>query len=140
MTEASQALKRSVSVGFVCSLVLFAGGCPFVPGGTLSLDADDSGTELTLRVGQKLNVYLDSNASTGFEWELADLDTSVVEHTDTVYHGCVISIPGCPDSQTWKFTAVSPGSSDLRLIYHQPWLDVDPATTFELTVTVAATE
>ena len=140
MTESSQALKRSVSVGFVCSLVVFAGGCPFPPGPALSLDADDSGSDVTLEVGQRMDVYLDSNASTGFEWELEELDTSVLEHTDTVYHGCVVPMPGCPDSQTWKFIAVSPGSTDLRLIYHQPWLDVDPERTFELTVTVTATE
>ncbi|MGB2987111.1 MAG: protease inhibitor I42 family protein [Phycisphaerae bacterium] len=136
MTESSHALKRSVLVGFVCFLVLFAGGCPFASWWTLMLDEDDSGSDVTLRVGQKLRVYLNSNASTGFEWELANLDTSVVEHTDTVYHGCVVPMPGCPDSQTWKFTAVSPGSTVLRMIYHQPWEEGLFGKTFELTVTV----
>ena len=140
MTVSSQALKWSVSVGFVCFLVVFAGGCP-LPGPTLSLDADDSGSDVTLEVGQRMDVYLDSNASTGFEWELAELDTSVLEHTSTSFRsGCVIPMPGCGGTDKWTFTAVSPGTTPLRMIYHRTWEEEEPAETFELNVTVTATE
>ncbi|MBU0717721.1 MAG: protease inhibitor I42 family protein [Planctomycetes bacterium] len=133
MTGISHSLKRSGVVGFMCFLV---GGCPLVAGLALVFDEGDSGSTITAQVGQKLKVVLDSNASTGYEWELTDLDPLVVEHSDTVYQGCSVPIPGCGGTETWTFTALSPGSTVLRLIYHRPWEDSEPAATFELTVTV----
>ena len=141
MTESSHALKRSVLVGFVCSLVVFAGGCPFPAGGTVSFVADDSGRDVTVDVGAKLIVKLASNPSTGYAWELDELDTAVVEHTTTSFRtSCLIPTPGCGGTDTWTFTAVAPGTTLLRMIYHQSWEDEEPAETFELNVTVTATE
>ncbi len=133
----SNRLSRLVSlVGFACPLTILVGGCPLGAWGTLFLDEGDSGSTVTVQVGQTVRVYLNSNASTGFEWTLDDLDTAIVEHMDTIYHGCSFPMPGCPDSQTWIFTALSPGTTDLRLIYHQDWEGGMFGRTFELTITV----
>ena len=134
MRESWQSLRRLVSVGLVCLFAALMGGCPFVPVQTVT--EDDSGGDVTLRVEGRVRVVLSGNASTGYEWELTELDTSVLEHTDTTSRGCLIPMPGCGQIETWTFTALSPGSTSLRMIYHQPWLDVEPDRTFELTVTV----
>ena len=127
--------------GAGCLLVVLVGGCPFVPAGSLVFEAEDSGSDVTVDVGAKLIVRLASNASTGYQWELAELDTAVVEHTSTTFRSaCRIPTPGCGGTDTWTFTALSPGSTALRMVYHRSWEDQEPAETFELNVTVTATE
>ena len=137
MRDSWHALRRLASVGLVLLLGLLMSGCPFVPVQTVILGEDDSGSDLSVRVGARLVVTLWGNASTGFEWELAELDDSVVEHTDrSSRYGCIVPIAGCGQIETWTYTAQAPGSTRLRMIYHQPWLEEEPARTFELDVTV----
>jgi len=137
MTRSRRLLRLLSLAGLPCSLMMLIGGCPFGVWGALLLDEGDSGSSVTVRAGQELRVHLNSNASTGFEWTLADLDTTILEHTDTIYYGCSFPMPGCPDSQTWVFTAVSPGTTELRLTYLQNWEGGMFGRTFELTITVS---
>ena len=137
MTRSKQSLKLSASVGLMGVFLLLMSGCPFIPGQTLRLDADDTGSDLTVPVGTRLLVTLSGNASTGYEWEITDLDTAVLENTGTTSRSsCAIPMPGCGEIKTWTFTALAPGSTSLRMIYHRPWEDEEPTRTFELTVTV----
>lgn len=138
MAEYRRSLKGPASVGFQCFLVILLGGCPFVPGRPVYLDADDNGGEVALHLGTMLNVSLSSNPSTGFEWEIFDLDESVLENTGTSYQSaCLIPMPGCGGTDTWMFMALSPGVTTLHMIYHQPWEDIEPERIFEVTVTVS---
>jgi len=138
VAEYRRSLKRPASAGFLCFLMILLGGCPFGLGWPVSLDADDNGGEVTLQVGTVLSVSLSSNPSTGFEWELVDLDSSVVEHTGTSHRsGCLIPMPGCGGTDTWMFTVLSPGITTLRMIYHRPWEDVEPGRIFEVMVSVS---
>ena len=137
MTKSEHSMRHSASVGLMGVFLLLICGCPFVPGQTLMLNADDSGSDVTVRVGARLLVTLSSNASTGYEWEVTDLDTAVLENAGTTYRSsCAIPMPGCGEIKTWTFTALAPGSTSLRMIYHRPWEDEEPERTFELTVTV----
>ena len=141
MTKLWHSLRRSASVGLVLLLGLLISGCPFAPVQTVILGENDSGGDVTMRVGARLIVVLRGNASTGYEWELAELDGSVVEHTDwSSQYGCAASVDGCAHTERWTYTALSPGSTTLRMIYHQPWEEVEPARTFELSVTVTGSE
>ncbi|UCC30606.1 MAG: protease inhibitor I42 family protein [Phycisphaerales bacterium] len=141
MTKSGHSLRLSASAGLMCFLAALTGGCPFAPGQTLILDADDSGGDVNVRVGARVLLVLSGNASTGYEWEITELDTSVLEHTRTSYRSaCTIPMPGCGEIETWRFTALSPGSTILRMIYHRPWEEVEPARTFELTVTVTGSD
>jgi predicted secreted protein len=128
-------LKSRVSNVIACTSLVLIAGCPLV-GPTLIFTEDDSGATASLAVGETLAVVLSGNASTGYEWEITELDTAVLANTGTTYRPhCYM--PGCGETGTWTFTALSPGSTTLRMIYHQPWEDVEPSRTFELFVTVA---
>ena len=137
MSRPKQSLRLSASIGLMGVFLLLLSGCPFPPGQILMLNADDSGSDVTVRVGVRLLVTLSGNASTGYEWEITDLDTSILENSGTIHRSsCAIPVPGCGEIKTWMFTALAAGSTSLRMIYHRPWEAEEPARTFELIVTV----
>jgi predicted secreted protein len=133
--EREDHLKKSrISLALLCASLALIAGCPLV-GPTLTFTEDESGTTASLAVGETLAVVLSGNASTGYEWEITELDTAVLANTGTSYRPhCYM--PGCGETGTWTFTALTPGSMTLRMIYHRPWEDEEPSRTFELTVSV----
>lgn len=136
MTESHHSFRSSVPIAVACFFVAFAGGCPFPLGETLVLDKNDSGGTVAVRAGDSLSVTLYGNMSTGYAWQIADLDETVMEHIDTTYCGCLIPTFGCGEFGTWTLTALSASSAAPRMVYHQPWTDVAPTRTFDLTVAV----
>ena len=105
----------------------------------VSLDRGDDGDQVTLVVGDRLTLALSANHTTGYTWGLVELDESVLEQTDQDYtvEGCPPDWDGCGGYETWTFTAVSAGTTTLRLEereWHVPE-GGDLAGTFEVTVT-----
>jgi predicted secreted protein len=122
-------------VGLSLFILIFMAGCPCDQGWILFLDEDDSGTLVAGDVGGRLYLSLSGNASTGAVWEVTELDEAILAHTgSTTQRHCMMS--GCPETKTWEFTALSPGTTTLRMIYHRPWEEAEPDRTFELTVVV----
>ena len=126
--------KPSVCVVLSLFVLIFMAGCPFTQGWIQFLDEDDSGSAVTVDVGGRLYVSLSGNASTGYEWEVAEMDEAILEHTGTTYRPHC-GMPGCGETGSWRFTALSPGTTTLRMIYHRPWEEEEPDRVFELTVT-----
>ncbi len=109
-----------------------------IPGGTVLSSLDD-GANVTAHVGDVIQVNLTSNASTGYSWQVGELDTTVVDNTANEYvsppEG---SPPGTPGYEKWTFTAQQAGTTTLRLDYLPPD-GGDAAQTFTVTIDVAAT-
>jgi inhibitor of cysteine peptidase len=90
-------------------------------------------------VGDEFAITLDSNATTGYEWQLADtLDESTLELVGSEY-----TIPndeglvGAGGIEVWTFKAVGAGETTVPMKYVRPWEeDVAPAKerTFDVTV------
>ena len=130
-------LKRLTVLGVTGALVAVP-GCMGV-----QLTADDDGTTVTIAVSGRLTVNLASNPTTGFEWELAELDAAIVENTDQRYvpTPTLPGIAGSGGTEVWEFTGVAEGTTTLRLDYRRPWeTEEDPADTFEVTVTVTSAQ
>lgn len=125
----------------VAILAVSVAGC-LTPSTDTYLDASADGSTVAISVSEQIIVTLVSNASTGYQWELAQLDTAVLENTAQTYVAPAIAIPGAPGSERWEFVGRAAGTTTLRLEYRRPWEDqeVDPADTFEVTVTVSAPE
>lgn len=90
--------------------------------------------ETTLSVGQTLTISLRSNATTGYQWTVSDLDEAILtpatpfgqELVDDHAPGMV----GVGGATRWRFTAARPGTVTLRFGYSRPWLtDAPPAET-----------
>ena len=112
-----------------------------VPGTTpeqVSVDASSTGKSITMSVGDTLVVTLQSNASTGFSWQLDQIsDTSVLEKTNNQYVAPATPMPGAPGSEVWTFEALKSGTSAILMEYSQPFAGgIKGAQTFSLTVNV----
>ena len=129
-----------IGMGAVLSLGLF--GCS--PADTsapseVSVDASSSGKQVEIAAGGTLTVTLDSNITTGFQWELKSIgDPSVLQSQGGTYvapedPGMV----GAGGEEVWAFEALEQGTSSLAMEYSQPWEGGTKAgQTFDLSVVV----
>jgi len=127
----------------VCTLALVIGigGCPW-PLNTVWLDDSNDGDDIEISLSQRLVITLPSNASTGYSWAIAELDTQILENTDQSYIQPLSPLVGAPGHERWEFTARAAGTTSLRLEYRQAGAPEgeDPADTFEIVVTVVASD
>ncbi|MFQ5859664.1 MAG: protease inhibitor I42 family protein, partial [Anaerolineae bacterium] len=87
---------------------------------------------------QRLIVTLKSNPTTGYDWQVTEVDANVIRPARQDFKPA--SDPGrvgAPGQTVHEFEAVGTGTTNLRLVYVRPWeKDVEPQATFEVRVTV----
>jgi predicted secreted protein len=108
-------------------------------GGSSNLNVDNSysGKQVELSVGQSLVVTLDSNASTGYSWYLAqNSDETVLNKTGNKYVAPQTTLVGAGGKEEWTFKALKKGNSTISMGYSRPWESTPPIETFDLTVVV----
>lgn len=95
-----------------------------------------SGTDITLRLGGKLELRLDSNPTTGYYWYLKDIDASKVDQLSDDYFAdpAPEGLTGSGGHQMFVFEALAPGKSKLVLSYERSPQDV--AETLKLNIKV----
>ena len=113
--------------------LLLLSGCSSV---RYKLNAEDSGRTIELRQDECIQIKLDSNPTTGFAWEIEELDTEILAQPRESEYKSDSALIGSGGVETFTFEAQIPGQTTLRMIYHQPWEDVEPLEVFELTVIV----
>ena len=102
------------------------------------IDAHAEG-ETRLRRGQILAIELDSNASTGYAWEIVEDGSPVLEPAPVPARAApaVAPMPGAGGTSRWRFRAVQAGTANLRLVYRRSWeKDVEPVRTASYRVVV----
>ena len=127
---------RLLALGLALILsVLFFSGCG--PAKEIKLDASANGRQVELRKGQTLVITLESNPTTGFMWEVVELDESILRQMGEAEFQPESEALGAGGTETFRFQAMSPGQAALKLVYHRPWEeDMDPLETFSLQVVV----
>jgi inhibitor of cysteine peptidase len=106
-------------------VVLLAAGCARAE--PLTLGEKDTGRTVDLSAGQKLIVRLPSNATTGFQWVVADAGP-MTQLGDPVYKAPEGSgAVGASGTQVFTFAAGSSGAGELKLEYRRPWEKNVPA-------------
>ncbi len=107
------------------------------PAQEVKLDADDDGRQIELKAGQTLVISLEGNPTTGYTWEVAELNEQVLRQVGEAEFKPESDLDGAPGVQTLRFEAVNAGQTTLNLVYHQPWEeDVEPLETFSVQVIV----
>ncbi len=102
------------------------------------LNATDNNTAINVTTGEFLVVFLEGNPTTGYTWEVEELNEQVLQQV-----GDIVSVPesdlmGAPSMQIATFEVVGAGNATIKMVYHQPWLtDVEPADTFTVDVTAS---
>jgi len=128
-----------VILGFilVTSVVVGAGTACTGSSNNLNVDSSYSGKQVELSVGQSLVVTLESNATTGYSWTLAqNSDESVLNETGHEYIAPQTTLLGAGGKEEWTFKALKKGTSTISMGYSRPWESTPPVETFDLTVVV----
>ncbi len=99
-------------------------------------DADD-GSVQRLDAGQELQVSLEANPTTGYQWAVdGDLPAQLEQKGEPVYDASSNAI-GAGGTEVWTFVAKEPGTGTLRLKYWRSFEPtVPPVVTYSLSVAV----
>jgi inhibitor of cysteine peptidase len=118
--------------------LLSACSAPPAPGVTpKKLTEADTGSQVELRVGDSFEVMLAGNPTTGYQWEVSELDTSIVKQVGEAAYEPASSATGAGGHFTYQFQAVNAGQTPLRLVYRRPFeTDTPPVQTFDIQVVV----
>jgi len=82
-----------------------------------------------VKVGQEFDITLDSNPSTGYQWQLAkQLNETILVLIGSEYKPSESDlIAGAGGMEIWTFKAVNSGTAEISLKYVRPWeTDVPP--------------
>ena len=109
--------------------------------GTIEVSAKDQDQIVRAAVGNLIRITLESNPSTGYNWELRDFEfgVAVFNTSDLVARdngGNVLF--GAPGDTVITLQAVKPGTQDIKLVYRRQWEPPDQvAETFTFKLEVA---
>jgi inhibitor of cysteine peptidase len=103
---------------------------------TISVNETSSGKQVEIAVNGTITVTLDSNATTGYSWQLSGIsDSSVLEKMNNVYDAPTSGLMGAGGKEVWTFKALTAGKATLSMEYDQPWAGGRKnAQSFNLTV------
>lgn len=127
---------------FILAAAIVMSGCNISPQPEPTprpaLTIADHGGQVELAAGDLIVVTLEGNPSTGYTWEVQDLDTSMFEMVgEPVFESSSPGLVGAGGTLTLTFKALQPGTATLNLVYHRPWeTEVEPADAFSVTVVV----
>ena len=99
----------------------------------------DNGKQITIRSGDVATVTLVSNPTTGYSWQVMEVDNTIlVQDGNPEYKGAQGSegLVGASGTETFRFKAVGTGTTTLELGYMRPWESVPPIETFNIQVVV----
>ena len=130
---ASAGIASMALIAVVALAVAFA-----TSGGPLELEETDDGTTVRLAPGEAFKITLESNPSTGYTWQVADIDEAVVEQEGAPVYvtGSGDDAVGAGGTETFLFRAGEPGECTLGLEYRRPWELLAPEREFSVTVVV----
>ena len=112
----------------------YAGAVTPIP--EVRLGLEDRDRLIVLNIGQDLVISLEGNPSTGYTWEVAAVDESILRQVGEVEFEPESDLVGAPGEMILRFQAVEPGRTQLALVYWRPW-EKEPLETYSITVNVA---
>ncbi|MFH1327616.1 MAG: protease inhibitor I42 family protein [Candidatus Bathyarchaeota archaeon] len=106
--------------------------------GSVSVIHNVTLSNVEVEVGQQFNITLESNPTTGYQWQLAEpLDESILNLIGSEYQAPENGLIGAGGEEIWTFEAVDQGTTEISMEYVRPWeTDVAPikARTFVIIV------
>ena len=100
-------------------------------------DADNGRTIEILRF-RTVKVSLESNPTTGYSWQLiSPADRKVLRLYYSKYRARTSKLVGAGGREEWKFRAMAPGTTIVKVVYSRPWeRSTPPAKIFTFTIRV----
>jgi inhibitor of cysteine peptidase len=117
------------------TLILDACGPPATA--TVHLSEQDAGRTVQLRPGQRMEITLAGNPTTGYQWEPTIADSAILHAVGEPVFKPDTSALGSGGQVTTIFEAVAVGQTMVTLAYHRPFeAGMPPLKTFAVTVMV----
>jgi inhibitor of cysteine peptidase len=130
--EGGGSMRRFVVISLIM-IVLAA--C--TSGGDATVTGEDANRTVVVDVGVSAIVELPANPSTGYTWEIVEIDRAVLSPAgEPVFESDSPSLVGAPGLLCFTLEAMEPGTTDVRFVYHRPWEDVEPIDEFTVTIEV----
>ncbi|RCV63643.1 putative secreted protein [Methanophagales archaeon] len=102
------------------------------------LNASDNNTAINATTGEFLVVSLEGNPTTGYTWEVEELNEQVLQQIGGIVDVPESDLMGAPSMQIATFEVVGAGNATINMVYHRPWeTDVEPLDTFTVNVTAS---
>lgn len=79
------------------------------------------GEPIKVKVGQKFAVRIESNATTGYGWQLSKALDNKIALVTNVYMPPDSKLAGAGGYEVWTFLAISTGQAEISLKYARPW-------------------
>ena len=100
--------------------------------------AEQAGGRVELEVGDTLVIELEGNPTTGYNWQVEEINPAVLEQVGEVqFKSDNAMLVGSGGVVTLTFRAVEAGNSPLALVYLRSWEEgVEPIDMFNLDVVV----
>lgn len=105
----------------ILTLILISCLFLFLSFGSVKLSDKDNGDLAILKCGQKLDIILSGNPTTGYNWERFFGDEKVIRQKGDIEFCPDTKAIGSPGKVKMHFIATGKGSTDLKLIYRRPW-------------------
>lgn len=120
---------------FVCFLLALGAGNVQA----LDLTGQESGRSVTVPVGEVVSITLGGNPTTGYAWELADVDRAVLAPDPEPAYVADSALSGAGGKYTFRLTARAAGSTAVQLVYRRSWeKGLPPLERFDLQVSVVS--
>jgi len=117
-------------------LILLSSGCS--AGNPIQLYQLDSGRVIKMKPGDTVEIVLDANPTTGYQWKALPWDTKVIEQIDKPAYKSRSEAIGSGGELTFYFKALSTGQTPLKFIYFRDFeKDVPPIKSFKVTIVVS---
>lgn len=131
-----RAARSMVGRIFLLTLLIFLGGRTELGGMAgvgmanepdVILKKQDSGKEITVKVGQVIQVQLEAIGGTGYWWYVEKLDPRYLELLSEKTRVASDGRLGGPVLGLWTFRAREPGTAEITLDYYRTWEGVAKA-------------
>jgi inhibitor of cysteine peptidase len=117
-------------------VLLLASANTLLAGEVMKLTENDYGKTVEINVGDKLEIALPANPTTGYVWEVSSLDPTVLKQDKSEFLPGDKAI-GSGGMEVIKLQAIGEGKSELKLIFHRPFeRNKPPLKTFEASVII----
>jgi inhibitor of cysteine peptidase len=133
-------MKKGYGYKLMVVVILFAvlpiAGCG-APSGEVNVDVSHDGSQVDLDVGQILVVSLESNPTTGYRWEVDEIDDEILRQEGEAEYEAESDLVGAGGVETFRFKAQASGEGEFKLVYRRSWEEgVAPLEVFSIGVSV----
>ena len=129
-------MRNFISSLILFSLIILLSGCS--AGNPIQLYQIDSGRTIKMEPKGTLEIVLDANPTTGYQWKALPWDTGIIEQIDKPVYKPKSEAIGSGGELTFYFKARSTGQTSLKFIYFRVFeKDVPPIKSFKITIIVS---